>query len=167
VGQRRILRGCAIRARVGTHRDPVEDGHLDVNVGWLSDAHEHTRGRAGAELVGALLKCATRPVRLHRGFHTCELCPAEGTTSECTMLRALPTREPSALETVCAKIEAAARADSAARTWRHGWLACWSAIFAFSAGWAWSDEQRQQRALGSLTEVLELGSDLGVDVSGF
>ncbi len=46
----------------------------DLNVGWLSSAHEFARGEPPLELVTSLLICAKRPVRECRGHHTCELC---------------------------------------------------------------------------------------------
>lgn len=46
----------------------------DVNIGWLAAEHEFTRGAVAAEVVDALLTCCTRPVRLYRGMHSCDLC---------------------------------------------------------------------------------------------
>lgn len=56
-------------------RDYVEGGDEDLSVGWLERGHEFARGDVPAGLADALLLCATRPVRLFRGFHTCDLCP--------------------------------------------------------------------------------------------
>jgi len=58
--------------------DEIEGGDRDLNVGWLARGHDFTRGDAPAGLVDALLACATRPARLYRGMHTCDLCPAPG-----------------------------------------------------------------------------------------
>jgi hypothetical protein len=46
----------------------------ELNVGWLSDKHEFTRGVAPAGFVEALLICAKRPIREARGHHTCDMC---------------------------------------------------------------------------------------------
>jgi hypothetical protein len=56
--------------------DAIEGGEHDLRVGWLESGHDFPRGDAPSGLVDALLLCATRPVRLTRGFHGCDLCPS-------------------------------------------------------------------------------------------
>jgi hypothetical protein len=56
--------------------DAIEGGGQDLRVGWLQSGHEFARGDAPAGLVDALVLCATRPVRLMKGFHECDLCPS-------------------------------------------------------------------------------------------
>jgi hypothetical protein len=53
------------------------EGSDDLNVGWLARGHEFSRGNTPRKLVEALLVCATRPVRLYRGRHFCDLCNEE------------------------------------------------------------------------------------------
>jgi hypothetical protein len=50
----------------------------DLHVGWLEGGRDFARGDAPAGLVDALLLCATRPVRLKKGFHDCDLCSSVG-----------------------------------------------------------------------------------------
>jgi hypothetical protein len=57
---------------------PDDDGDEVLSVGWLERGLDFARGDAPAGLVEALLRCSTRPVRLFKGFHTCDLCPSPG-----------------------------------------------------------------------------------------
>jgi hypothetical protein len=54
--------------------DGIEGGCSDLNIGWLSAEHHFVRGHVPNGFIEALLVCATRPVRLYRGLHSCELC---------------------------------------------------------------------------------------------
>lgn len=58
------------------HRAQIDDGDEVLSVGWLERGREFARGDAPVGLVDALLRCATRPVQMFKGFHSCDLCPS-------------------------------------------------------------------------------------------
>ncbi|MCA9938301.1 MAG: hypothetical protein KC418_06645 [Anaerolineales bacterium] len=48
------------------------------NVGWLDAAHPFSRGEVSAPFLSQLWAFCGAPVVQMRGFHTCELCNADG-----------------------------------------------------------------------------------------
>jgi hypothetical protein len=55
--------------------DEDDDGwDQDRMVGWLARGQDVPQGATPDGLVDALLICATRPARLYRGRHECDLC---------------------------------------------------------------------------------------------
>lgn len=55
-------------------RTDWEGWGTDRNVGWLAKGHEVPSGTTPDDLVESLLVCATRPDRMYRGSHECDLC---------------------------------------------------------------------------------------------
>jgi hypothetical protein len=66
----------------GDEDERIENGRLDLNVGWLEREHDFARGDVPDGFVTALLRCAMRPVRMYRGLHACDLCPTASPVSE-------------------------------------------------------------------------------------
>lgn len=51
------------------------ESHLGVvHVGWLTKTHLHPEGHVEARLIQKIKLLASRPMRLSRGRHICELC---------------------------------------------------------------------------------------------
>jgi len=59
-----------------TYVEPVTD-HVLLNVGWLDAVHPYARGNTPPEFQARLGELCQRPIHLHRGIHSCELCPLE------------------------------------------------------------------------------------------
>lgn len=59
--------------------DELTDERIDspLNVGWLSAAQPFVQGDVPSDFLDGLARCAFRPERLFRGFHTCDLCPVD------------------------------------------------------------------------------------------
>jgi hypothetical protein len=48
-----------------------------VNVGWLAAGHDFAMGSCAEGFVEALVELIASPVNQTKGFHYCDLCPAE------------------------------------------------------------------------------------------
>ena len=57
--------------------EQLEEGSAPIaNVGWLEVGHPFPTAEPEREFVKSLIRCCRRSVRLYRGFHVCDLCPA-------------------------------------------------------------------------------------------
>jgi hypothetical protein len=70
--------GMSYFADLTPHTYTPTGGEKVVNTGWLDISQPFERGETSAEFCKALQALCEHPIILHRGFHECQFCPAEG-----------------------------------------------------------------------------------------